>query len=436
MKIVKKDLKFDMVLDGEKINTIEELREHPSTELLDLQKDGRLARWLRAHGGANEADQLSALSLSGDKAQDLYAICQILDIDIELEDIIDTLKDEITPQQKIEEPPLDKETAKNQIIDNPKINEWREILLNNLSFTFNKGCEHNDIYYPDVNLILTNIEKFKDEDGCNFIKNTNIIKIKEDNIPNCILLKSDEISLIYSDINIGKYSKIPRRAFIWGNDVIIRGTNHFCDSICVCAKNIYIDELCKNTILIGENIFIEPRIQEEYSYTNNNLVFICANDILSIGKAFAIPPFTKTKEELLSYDIKTDRNEYNKLNDSNNIYTRLTSKSSSISNYISFEETIRQSIQPKEYSERNNGFYSLWGQHCLFNTNKFNPLVNYSNFSYISAETYLYGCEKEGAALDSSLAHQCYITIKNTLDIWSEINGVFEKRFWNMTDYL
>ena len=91
MKIVKKSLKFDLVLDGEKINSLEELREHPSTELLDLQQDGRLSRWLRAHGGANEADQLSALSLSGDKAQDLYAICQILSIDIELEDIIDSL---------------------------------------------------------------------------------------------------------------------------------------------------------------------------------------------------------------------------------------------------------------------------------------------------------------------------------------------------------
>ena len=91
MKIVKKNLKFDMVLDGEKINSLEELRDHPSTELLDLQQDGRLSRWVRAHGGTNEADQLSALSLSGDKAQDLYAICQILSIDIELEDIKDAL---------------------------------------------------------------------------------------------------------------------------------------------------------------------------------------------------------------------------------------------------------------------------------------------------------------------------------------------------------
>ena len=92
MKIIKKNLKFDMVLDGEKINSLEELREHPSTELLDLQQDGRLSRWVRAHGGAGEADQLCFLSLTGEKTQDLYAICQILNIDIELEDIIDAFK--------------------------------------------------------------------------------------------------------------------------------------------------------------------------------------------------------------------------------------------------------------------------------------------------------------------------------------------------------
>ena len=99
MKIVKKDLKFDMVLDGEKINSLEELREHPSTELLDLQQDGRLSRWVRAHGGANEADQLRSLILSGDTAQDLYAICQVLKINIDLEDIDDALNTQKNIQQ-------------------------------------------------------------------------------------------------------------------------------------------------------------------------------------------------------------------------------------------------------------------------------------------------------------------------------------------------
>ncbi|MDO4841019.1 MAG: hypothetical protein Q3990_10155, partial [Desulfovibrionaceae bacterium] len=94
MKITKRVLNFDLVLDGEKINSLDELRGHPSTELLELQKDGRLSRWLRAHGGASEADKLCEMSLSGNTARDLYVICQVLAIDVELEDIIDALKDE------------------------------------------------------------------------------------------------------------------------------------------------------------------------------------------------------------------------------------------------------------------------------------------------------------------------------------------------------
>lgn len=94
MKITKRVLKFDLVLDGEKINSLDELRAHPSTELLEMQKDGRLSRWLRAHGGTSEADKLCEMSPSGDTAHDLYAICQVLAFDLELEDIIDALKDE------------------------------------------------------------------------------------------------------------------------------------------------------------------------------------------------------------------------------------------------------------------------------------------------------------------------------------------------------
>ncbi len=94
MKITKRVLKFDMVLDGVKIHSLDELREHPSTELLELQKDGRLSRWLRAHGCTNEADKLCEMPLSGNRARDLYAICQVLAIDVELEDILDALKEE------------------------------------------------------------------------------------------------------------------------------------------------------------------------------------------------------------------------------------------------------------------------------------------------------------------------------------------------------
>lgn len=57
---------------------------------------------------------------------------------------------------------------------------------------------------------------------------------------------------------------------------------------------------------------------------------------------------------------------------------------------------------------------------------------NYEKMSnlYISAETYLYGCEKEGVALDCALGMQCYEQIKQSIDKWLEINNPFMPTFW------
>ena len=73
---------------------MEELREHPSTEFLELYKDGTLALWLRYHEGEDEVDNLDRLTLSGDEVQDLYAVCQAVGIVITLEDIRDALETE------------------------------------------------------------------------------------------------------------------------------------------------------------------------------------------------------------------------------------------------------------------------------------------------------------------------------------------------------
>lgn len=81
-------------LDGEEISDMEELLEHPSTELLDLYKDGTLSLWLRYHDGEDEADKLDNLTLSGDRAQDLYDVCQAVGIVITLDDIRDALEAE------------------------------------------------------------------------------------------------------------------------------------------------------------------------------------------------------------------------------------------------------------------------------------------------------------------------------------------------------
>lgn len=132
MKITKRELKFDMVLEGEKISSLDELRAHPSTELLEMHKDGRLSRWLRIHGGAAEADKLREITLSGDQAQDLFAVCQALGIDLMLEDIDDALKEEENSQQDtesassgIEEDGTEEDVLEDDT-DDPTVSEWME----------------------------------------------------------------------------------------------------------------------------------------------------------------------------------------------------------------------------------------------------------------------------------------------------------------------
>ena len=130
MKIQRKALQ-DLVLDGEKISSLADLREHPSTELLDLYQNGTLQRWLRTHEGTAEADKLGEITLSGDKAQDLFAVCQALGIDVMLEDIADALNEEENSQQDaesasgIEEDDTEEDDLEDDT-DDPTVSEWME----------------------------------------------------------------------------------------------------------------------------------------------------------------------------------------------------------------------------------------------------------------------------------------------------------------------
>ena len=180
MKIIKKDLKFDMVLNGEKINSLEELREHPSTELLDLQKAGSLARWVRNHGGTTEAEQLKALELTKDSAQDLYNICKILCMDVELADIVEALEKQKEVQQQNEEVPLldtESNLSSSIIIEDPHIEERKKILFNVMQSVIKKA--HNLERHPSYDkYVLSNIEDFKYiyQDTILIEDNTEIVK--------------------------------------------------------------------------------------------------------------------------------------------------------------------------------------------------------------------------------------------------------------------
>lgn len=295
MKIIKKNLKFDMVLDGEKINSLEELREHPSTELLDLQQDGRLSRWVRAHGGANEADQLSALSLTGDKAQDLYAICQILSIDIELEDIKDALHCSENKQDIISEKSTDniKELTPS---DNMKIDKFVYSLYENQS----KYLEIIKDKRYEPKYLTTNLDCFKSIKNCTFIQDLICIdNIKHfDNQTSVILLKGDDIGIRTGQVGYEYRENYEYIVIAIGNNIVIESNNNNYYLTYILGENVYLDNIHNNTTIIAKNIFIG---NSDY-YTDN--CFICAKDMLLMGRSWIVPPFSKSKEELISMDLK------------------------------------------------------------------------------------------------------------------------------------
>lgn len=308
MKIIKKDLKFDMVLDGEKINSLEELREHPSTELLDLQKAGSLARWVRNHGGTTEAEQLKALELTKDSAQDLYNICKILCMDVELADIVEALEKQKEVQQQNEEVPLldtESNLSSSIIIEDPHIEERKKILFNVMQSVIKKV--HNLERHPSYDkYVLSNIEDFKYiyQDTILIEDNTEIVKDTSNIYVNglgqivrssfeIIVLKDDEISVELPDSIL--YFQPSERVFfvIKGKNVRIINKNYYSPVILVLADNIYIDRLNGNNILlVANNIFIGST---RTSYSQELPIsiesgLVCAKNILSIGKTWAIPP--------------------------------------------------------------------------------------------------------------------------------------------------
>lgn len=144
-------------------------------------------------------------------------------------------------------------------------------------------------------------------------------------------------------------------------------------------KNIYIDTILhEKSILIAENIFLESTLDSPWG---NGV--LCAKNILSIGKKFGIIPFFKSKDDLLS--------------SSENIVFSIYEDRDSISR---------------------------------FSLSDFDIFSKHKGKFYLSAETYLNGCDKAGISLDSSMAYLCYKTMTETIENWIELSGAFSFRFW------
>ena len=81
-----KMIKFDMPIDGVKVATLEELRDHFTTQVVDHFRSGLLARWLASRDLATELEEVGALT-AGDKAGILRGLCQIFKVEADDADI-------------------------------------------------------------------------------------------------------------------------------------------------------------------------------------------------------------------------------------------------------------------------------------------------------------------------------------------------------------
>lgn len=75
-----KMIKFDMPIDGVKVATLEGLRDHFTTQVVDHFRSGLLARWLASRGLATELEEVGAVT-AGDDAGILRGLCQIFEVE-------------------------------------------------------------------------------------------------------------------------------------------------------------------------------------------------------------------------------------------------------------------------------------------------------------------------------------------------------------------
>ncbi len=87
-----KQIKFDLPIDGTKVRNIEELRDHFSTEILDLYKNGLLVKWLINQRHPDYAQAVERLLPTETDANLLKLLCGIFEIEVDFE-IIQQLAD-------------------------------------------------------------------------------------------------------------------------------------------------------------------------------------------------------------------------------------------------------------------------------------------------------------------------------------------------------
>lgn len=81
-----KSIKFDLPINGTKVKTLEDLRDNITSELLDLGRQGKLAKWFRSRELEVEASGAEQANNIKDDVDCFIALCKILSVEIARED--------------------------------------------------------------------------------------------------------------------------------------------------------------------------------------------------------------------------------------------------------------------------------------------------------------------------------------------------------------
>ena len=80
---MKKTIKFDLPIDGVKVSTLDELRDHFTAEIVGHFRSGLLAKWLRSRRLTKQLDAIEALTTSEDSAI-LQGLCEIFGVEADM----------------------------------------------------------------------------------------------------------------------------------------------------------------------------------------------------------------------------------------------------------------------------------------------------------------------------------------------------------------
>ena len=77
---MKKTIKFDLPIDGVKVSTLDELRDHFTAEIVEHFRSGLLSKWLRSRRMNKQLDAVEALTANEDSVA-LLGLCEIFEIE-------------------------------------------------------------------------------------------------------------------------------------------------------------------------------------------------------------------------------------------------------------------------------------------------------------------------------------------------------------------